>query len=203
MVAQNEDMELRYIFTRRNPSSIKPITTGVEVHSVDDAKHYVDEIDVMMLCGGSATDLPAQTPEFARIFNVVDSFDTHAKIPEHFAKTDEAAKAGKKTAIISIGWDPGVFSLNRVISEAILPYGNTYTFWGNGVSQGHSDVLRRLDGVLDARQYTVPIESALDAVRNGENPELSSRQKHKRVCYVVAKEDADLASLENEIKSIP
>jgi diaminopimelate dehydrogenase len=202
-VAQNEDMDLRYIFTRRDTTSISPITKGAKVLSVDDAEQYVDEIDVMMLCGGSATDLPVQTPEFAKLFNVVDSYDAHTKIPEHYAKADKAAKTGKKVAIISAGWDPCVFSLNRVMSEAILTHGSTYTFWGKGVSQGHSDAIRQVDGVLDARQYTVPKESALDAVRNGENPVLSNWQKHKRVCYVVAKEGADLVSIENEIKSIP
>ena len=202
-IAQNDDMKLRYIFTRRNPESIKPMTTGTEVVDIEDAKDYVNEIDVLLLCGGSATDLPVQTPELAKLFNVVDSYDTHAKIPDHFAKTDEAAKSGGKTAIISVGWDPGVFSINRAMSEAILPYGNTYTFWGKGVSQGHSDALRRLDGVLDARQYTIPIESALDAVRSGVNPQLSTREKHKRVCFVVAEEGADLAVIENEIVTMP
>ena len=202
-IAQNDDMKLHYIFTRRNPASITLMTSGVEVLNIDDAKDYVDKIDVLLLCGGSATDLPEQTPELAKHFNVIDSFDTHAKIPEHFAKTDAAAKSGGKIAIISVGWDPGVFSINRVMSEAILPDGNTYTFWGEGVSQGHSDAIRRLDGVLDARQYTIPIDTALDAVRSGANPELSTREKHKRVCFVVAEENADLTVIENEIVTMP
>ncbi|MCL2496556.1 MAG: diaminopimelate dehydrogenase [Clostridiales bacterium] len=202
-IMQNEDMELRYIFTRRAPAAIEPVTGGVKVLGVEAAYALAAEIDVMMLCGGSAYDLPLQTPAFAKYFNVVDSFDTHAKIPEHFHKVDEAAKSGGKTAIISSGWDPGVFSLNRLIAEAMLPQGNSYTFWGNGVSQGHSDAIRRIKGVQDARQYTVPLQSALDAVRSGQNPVLTTRQKHKRVCYVVAQAGADPASIEQEIVSMP
>lgn len=202
-IAQNEDMELKYIFTRRNPSAIKPITPGVVVLNVNDAKDYADEIDVMIMCGGSATDLPVQTPEFAQLFNVIDSYDTHAKIPEHYSKTDQAAKAGGKIAIISVGWDPGVFSINRIMSEAILPKGSTYTFWGEGISQGHSDAIRQIKGVLDARQYTIPTESALNDVRSGKNPELTARQKHKRVCFVIAEDCADLKTIENEIVSMP
>jgi len=200
---QNEDMELRYIFTRRDPGAIKPETAGVKVLGLDEAQNLTDEIDVMVLCTGSATDLPAQTPVFAKLFNVVDSFDTHARIPEHFANVDAAAKSGGKVAVISAGWDPGLFSLNRLMGEAILPRGSTYTFWGKGVSQGHSDAIRRIDGVLDARQYTVPVQSALAAVRSGENPDLATRQKHTRECFVVAKEGADLMRIEKEIVTMP
>jgi len=202
-IAQNPDMELRYIFTRRNPASIKPETSGIKVLGVNDAKSLTGEVDVMILCGGSATDLPVQTPELARLFNVVDSFDTHAKIPDHFNRVDAAAKSGGKAAIISAGWDPGLFSINRLMSEVILPCGGSYTFWGKGVSQGHSDAIRRIDGVLDARQYTVPNQSALEAVRSGENPELSTRQKHTRECFVVAEEGADLTRIEWEIVTMP
>jgi len=200
---QNGDMELRYVFTRRDPSSIKTETDGPIVLGIDEAQNLTDEIDVMVLCGGSATDLPAQTPEFAKLFNVVDSFDTHAKIPEHFQKVDAAAKSGGKTAVISAGWDPGIFSLIKLVSEAILPCGSSYAFWGEGVSQGHSDAIRRVDGVRDARQYTHPVQSALDAVRSGKNPELGTRQKHTRECFVVAEEGADLTRIENEIVSMP
>ena len=203
VIAQNKDMELKYLFTRRDPSSINPVTDGVKVLNINEAKHYTDEIDVMMLCGSSSTDLPVQTPEFAKMFNVVDSYDTHIKVSEHFSKVDEAAKVGGKIAVMSVGWDPGVFSLNRIMAEAILPQGSTYTFWGEGISQGHSEVLRRVDGVLDARQYTVPLKSALDAARSGDNPEFTSRQTHKRVCFVVAKEDANLSAIENEIINMP
>jgi len=202
-VQQNADMELRYIFTRRDPSSIKTATEGVTVLGLNEARRLTGEIDVMVLCSGSATDLPVQTPEFARLFNVVDSFDTHARIPEHYKNVDTAAKSAGKTAIISAGWDPGLFSLNRVIGEAVLPEGSTYTFWGKGVSQGHSDAIRRIDGVRDARQYTVPVESALNAARSGKNPELSSRQKHTRECFVVAEEGADLSRIEKEIVTMP
>jgi len=200
---QNEDMELRYIFTRRDPSLIKPETDGVQVLGIDEAKNLTGEIDVMVLCGGSATDLPVQTPEFAKLFNVVDSFDTHAKIPEHFENVDAAAKGGGKTAVISAGWDPGIFSLIKLLSEAMLPCGSSYAFWGEGVSQGHSDAIRRVAGVRDARQYTLPIQSALDAVRSGANPELDTRQKHTRECFVVAEDDADLARIEEEIVTMP
>ena len=202
-VARNTDMELRYIFTRRNPSSIKPITTGVEVVNADDAINYTDAIDVMVLCGGSATDLPVQTPLYAKSFNVVDSFDTHAKIPEHYKNVDEAASSSGKTAVISAGWDPGLFSMNKLMAETILPHGSSYTFWGYGVSQGHSDAIRHINGVVDARQYTVPVQAALDAVRSGENPMLDTRQKHTRECYVVAEENADLSAIEREIVTMP
>ena len=202
-VAQNPDMELCGIFTRRPPESVKTLTEGVPVYHVDEAAKMTDKIDVMIICGGSATDLPRQTPEFAKYFNVIDSFDTHDKIPEHFAKVDEAARGSGKVAVISVGWDPGMFSLNRLYAEAVIPDGKTYTFWGKGVSQGHSDAIRRIDGVLDARQYTIPVESALEAVRSGKNPELSTREKHTRECFVVAEEGADLARIENEIKTMP
>lgn len=200
---QNPDMELKAVFTRRNPESVKILTDGVPVLSVEQAEGMKDEIDVMILCGGSATDLPEQTPALAKLFHVVDSFDTHAKIPEHFAAVDASAKAGGKVGIISVGWDPGMFSLNRMYGGAILPEGKDYTFWGKGVSQGHSDAIRRIDGVVDARQYTIPVEDALNAVRSGENPELSTRQKHTRECFVVAEEGADLGRIEQEIKTMP
>ncbi len=202
-VKQNPDMELAAVFTRRNPDTVKILTEGVKVYPLEEAKNMTDQIDVMILCGGSATDLPAQTPEFAKLFHVVDSFDTHAKIPEHFAAVDASAKEGKKVAIISSGWDPGMFSLNRVYANAILPDGKDYTFWGKGVSQGHSDAIRRIAGVKDARQYTIPVESALEAIRGGETPELTTRQKHTRECFVVAEEGADLAKIEEEIKTMP
>ncbi|MBP3584878.1 MAG: diaminopimelate dehydrogenase [Peptococcaceae bacterium] len=196
------DMELAGVFTRRNPQSLQTVT-GANVYSMEQAETMQNEIDVMILCGGSATDLPVQTPKFAQLYNVIDSFDTHAKIPEHFDAVDAAAKAAGKTAIISTGWDPGMFSLNRVLAQAILPQGDTYTFWGKGVSQGHSDAIRRLDGVKDARQYTIPVETALEAVRNGEAPNLTTRQKHLRECFVVAEEGADLAKIEQEIVTMP
>ena len=202
-IAQNDDTTLAAVFTRRDPSTVKIQTEGVPVYHADEAVEHKDEIDVMILCGGSATDLPKQTPEFVKYFNVVDSFDTHAKIPEHFDNVDVAAKASGKVGIISVGWDPGMFSLNRLYGNAILVDGKDYTFWGKGVSQGHSDAIRRVDGVLDAKQYTVPVPEALEAVRNGENPELTTREKHTRVCYVVAEEGADLARIENEIKTMP
>ena len=202
-IAQNPDMELGAVFTRRNPETVKILTDGVKVYSVDDAWDMKDQIDVMILCGGSATDLPKQTPEYAKYFNVVDSFDTHAKIPEHFAATDASAKKNGNIAVISCGWDPGMFSRNRLYANAILPVGNDYTFWGKGVSQGHSDAIRRVEGVANAKQYTVPVESALEAVRNGENPELTTRQKHTRECFVVAKEGADLERITEEIKTMP
>ena len=202
-IKQNKDMELVAVFSRRDPRRVKINTEGAKVCHADEAASYKDKIDVMILCGGSATDLPVQTPEMAKLFNVIDSFDTHARIPEHFAAVNEIAKESGKVAVISVGWDPGMFSLNRLYGEAILPEGSTYTFWGKGVSQGHSDAIRRIDGVLDARQYTIPVESALEAVRNGENPELSTREKHTRECFVVAEEGADLARIENEIKTMP
>ena len=202
-IRQNEDMSLVAVFTRRAPETVKIRTEGVKVYSADEAADHKDEIDVMIMCGGSATDLPLQTPAMAELFNVVDSFDTHARIPEHFANVDKAALASGKTAVISAGWDPGMFSLNRLYASAVLPEGKDYTFWGKGVSQGHSDAIRRIDGVADAKQYTIPVESALDAVRSGSCPELSARQKHLRECFVVAKEGADLCRIENEIKTMP
>ncbi|WP_304976468.1 diaminopimelate dehydrogenase [Ileibacterium valens] len=196
------DLELVGVFTRRNPDSVNTVS-GVPVYSMDQAENFKDDIDVMVLCGGSATDLPEQTPALASMFNVVDSFDTHANIPEHFKNVDEAAKAANKTAAISIGWDPGLFSLNRLIAESILPEGKTYTFWGKGVSQGHSDAIRRIDGVADAKQYTIPVKEAIESVRNNERPDLTTRQKHIRECFVVAKEGADLQKIEDEIKNMP
>lgn len=199
----NEDIELKYVFTRRDPSSVKILTEGAQVVSVKDIEKYKDEIDVLIICGGSATDLPVMTPEYAKMFNVIDSFDTHARIPEHFANVDKAAKDSDHIAMISVGWDPGMFSLNRVYADAVLPGGSDYTFWGRGVSQGHSDAIRRIDGVLDARQYTVPVPEALEKVRNGENPVLSTGEKHTRECWVVAAPDADKARIEKEIKEMP
>lgn len=202
-VKHNPDMELAAVFTRRDKASLKVLTPGVKVCSVQEAESMKDEIDVMILCGGSATDLPVQTPELAKNFHVVDSFDTHARIPEHFEAVDAAAKESGHVGIISVGWDPGMFSLNRLYGSAVLPEGKDYTFWGRGVSQGHSDAIRRVEGVKDARQYTVPVESALQAVRNGENPELTTRQKHMRECFVVAEEGADLMRIEEEIVTMP
>lgn len=202
-IKHNPDLELKAVFTRRDPASVKILTETANVYHVDEAVKMKDDIDVMILCGGSATDLPVQTPEFAKYFNVVDSFDTHAKIPEHFEAVDKAAKESGKTALISAGWDPGMFSLNRLYANAIMPTGKDYTFWGKGVSQGHSDAVRRIEGVIDARQYTIPVEKALEAVRNGENPELTTREKHTREVFVVAKEGADKARIENEIKTMP
>ena len=202
-IKQNSDMELVAVFSRRDPSAVKINTPGVKVLKADEAENYKDEIDVLILCGGSATDLPVQTPEMAKLFNVIDSFDTHARIPEHFENVDKTAKNAGKTAIISVGWDPGMFSVNRLYGEAILPEGEAYTFWGKGVSQGHSDAIRRIDGVLDAKQYTIPVDSALDAVRSGVNPTLTTREKHTRECFVVAEEGADKARIENEIKTMP
>ena len=202
-IRQNPDMELVAVFTRRPPESVKIRTEGVSVLHIDEAVKMKDKIDVMIICGGSATDLPVQTPFFAEHFNVVDSFDTHARIPEHFANVDAAAKKGGKTAMISVGWDPGLFSLNRMYAGAILPDGNDYTFWGKGVSQGHSDAIRRIDGVKNAKQYTIPVPEALDAVRAGKNPTLTTREKHTRECFVVAEDGADLSRIENEIKTMP
>ena len=202
-VKQNDDMELAAVFTRRDPASVKILTEGVPVYRAEDAVSHKDEIDVLILCGGSATDLPVQTPEFVKSFNVVDSFDTHAKIPTHFANVDAAAKASGRIGIISVGWDPGMFSLNRLYANCILVDGSDYTFWGKGVSQGHSDAIRRVKGVKNAKQYTVPVPEALEAVRNGENPELTTRQKHTRECFVVPEEGADLAQIENDIKTMP
>ena len=202
-ISQNEDMRLVAVFTRRSPESVKINTEGARVLHVDDALNMKDEIDVMVICGGSATDLPVQTPFLAKHFNVIDSFDTHAKIPEHFASVDASAKEGAHTAMISVGWDPGMFSLNRMYAGAILPNGKDYTFWGKGVSQGHSDAIRRIEGVADAKQYTIPVKEVLDEVRSGSNPTLTTRQKHTRECFVVAKDGADLAYIENEIKTMP
>ncbi|MCQ2492060.1 MAG: diaminopimelate dehydrogenase [Lachnospiraceae bacterium] len=202
-IKHNPDTELVAVFTRRDPATVTIQTEGVKVIAADDVLTMKDEIDVMVLCGGSATDLPVQTPELAKNFNVIDSFDTHARIPEHFANVDAAAKEAGKIGIISVGWDPGMFSLNRVYANCILPGGHDYTFWGKGVSQGHSDAIRRIKGVKDARQYTVPVPAALEAVRNGENPELTTREKHTRECYVVAEEGADLARIEKEIVTMP
>ena len=202
-IRQNPDMELKAVFTRRAPETVKILTEGVPVYHVDEAEAKKDEIDVLILCGGSATDLPVQTPKYAQWFNVVDSFDTHAKIPEHFAAVDESAQKSGKVGIISVGWDPGMFSLNRLYAAACLPDGENYTFWGKGVSQGHSDAIRRIEGVKDARQYTIPVESALEAVRSGSSPELTTREKHTRECFVVAEEGADQAKIENEIKTMP
>lgn len=201
-VAASEDMTLTGVYTRRDPSTVQ-VVTGASAYHIDDLEKHADEIDVIILCGGSATDLPKQTPAIAKRFNVIDSFDTHASIPEHFANVDAAAKEGGNVAIISIGWDPGLFSLNRMMSGAILPDGADYTFWGKGVSQGHSDAVRRIPGVIDARQYTIPVESAVQAVRNGENPTLTTREKHTRECFVVAEEGADLQKIEEAIKTMP
>ena len=202
-IRQNEDTELVAVFTRRDPASVKTVLGDATVAHVRDVLDYKDKIDVMILCGGSATDLPTQTPELAAHFNVVDSFDNHANIPVHFAAVDAAAAANGKVALISAGWDPGMFSLNRLYAQAILPQGADYTFWGKGVSQGHSDAIRRIEGVADARQYTIPVEAAVEAVRRGEQPELTARQKHTRECFVVAEEGADLARIEREIKTMP
>lgn len=202
-ITQNPDMKLVAVFTRRSPESVVIRTEGVSVLHTDKLTEMTDKIDVLVLCGGSATDLPEQTPKYAKLFNVVDSFDTHARIPEHFAKVDEAAKEAGKIAIISVGWDPGMFSLNRLYGNVILPEGKDYTFWGKGVSQGHSDAIRRVEGVKNGKQYTIPVESALDAVRRGENPELTTRQKHIRECFVVAEEGADLERIEAKIKNMP
>ena len=202
-IKQNADTTLAAVFTRRDPKTVTIQTEGVPVYHVDDAISHKDEIDVMVLCGGSATDLPKQTPEYVKYFNVVDSFDTHAKIPEHFDAVDKAAKDSGNVGIISVGWDPGMFSINRLYGNVILVDGKDYTFWGKGVSQGHSDAIRRIKGVKDARQYTVPVEKAHESVRIGENPELTTRQKHTRLCYVVAEDGADLAQIENDIKTMP
>ncbi len=202
-IKNNDDMELVAVFSRRNPETVKILTENAGVYSADDVLSFKDKLDVLILCGGSATDLPKQTPEYAENFTVVDSFDTHAKIPEHFVCVDKAAKAGGNIAVISCGWDPGMFSLNRLYSNAVLPNGNDYTFWGKGVSQGHSDAIRRIDGVADAKQYTIPVDAALEAVRSGSNPELSVRDKHLRECFVVAEEGADKAKIESEIKNMP
>ncbi|MBE6800495.1 MAG: diaminopimelate dehydrogenase [Ruminococcaceae bacterium] len=197
-VKQNKDMEVTCVFTRRNPETVSTIS-GASVYKTDDVLNHKDDVDVLVMCGGSATDLPEQTPAMAEHFNVVDSFDTHKRIPEHFGNVDAAAKNGGKIGIISVGWDPGMFSLNRLYGSCILPDGADYTFWGKGVSQGHSDAIRRIEGVVDARQYTIPVEEALEAVRSGSEPQLTARQKHTRECFVVAKEGADLERIKNEI----
>ena len=200
---QNPDMELAAVFTRRDPASVSILTEGVKVYRADEAEKMADQIDVMILCGGSATDLPAQTPQYAKYFNVVDSFDTHAKIPEHFDAVDKAARESGHVAMISVGWDPGMISLNRLYGECVLREGSSYPDWGKGVSQGHPVAIRRVEGVKDARQYTIPVEAALEAVRSGSNPGLTTREKHTRECFVVAEEGADLARIENEIKTMP
>ena len=202
-ISQNPDIELVAVFTRRAPETVKILSQNATVYHMDDIENMVGKIDVMILCGGSATDLPHQTPAIAKLFSVVDSFDTHAKIPEHFANVDAAAREGGNLAVISCGWDPGMFSINRLYAESILPEGKSYTFWGKGVSQGHSDAIRRIAGVVNAKQYTIPVESALDAVRSGSNPNLSTREKHLRECFVVAEEGADLARIEREIVTMP
>ena len=201
-VRQNDDMELAAIFTRRDPGDLRPLTEGVPVYSLSDAPNHKDEIDVLIICGGSATDLPEMTPALAKHFNVIDSFDTHARIPEHFANVDKASKESGHIAFISLGWDPGLFSLNRLYAESILPKGKSYTFWGKGVSQGHSDAIRRIEGVKRGIQYTCPIESSIEEVRSGSQPELSARQKHTRECFVVAEEGADSALIESKIKNM-
>lgn len=202
-IKQNADMQLKAVFTRRKPDTVKILTETAQVVSTDDLSSWKDKIDVLILCGGSATDLPVQTPKMAELFNVIDSFDTHARIPEHFDDVDKTAKASGHIGIISVGWDPGMFSLQRLYASAILSNGASYTFWGKGVSQGHSDAIRRIKGVKNGKQYTIPVEAALTAVRNGENPDLTARQKHTRECFVVAEEGADLARIENEIKTMP
>ncbi len=202
-IRHNPDMKLAAVFTRRDPAKLRILTEGVRVYQAQDVFSHKDDIDILMICGGSATDLPEQTPALAREFNVIDSFDTHANIPQHFANVDKAAKESGHVAMISVGWDPGMFSLNRLIAMSILPGGSTYTFWGKGVSQGHSDAIRRVEGVADARQYTIPVEAALEAVRSGGNPDLTTRQKHTRECFVVAKEGADKEKIEQTIKTMP
>lgn len=201
-VRLNDDVELSAIFTRRNPADLKT-KSNAKVVSVEEIEQWTDKIDVLIICGGSATDLPVQTPKYAKLFNVVDSFDTHAKIPEHFKNVDNSAKTSNKTAAISLGWDPGLFSLNRLFGNVVLPDGKDYTFWGKGVSQGHSDAIRRIKGVKDAKQYTIPVEKALNAARSGQNPDLTTREKHTRECFVVAEEGADKAAIEKEIVSMP
>lgn len=202
-IKQNADMNLVGVFTRRNPETVTILTKEAGVYSIEQLEEMKDQIDVLVICGGSATDLPKQTPLFAKSFNVIDSFDTHANIPEHFEAVDKAAQESGHLGLISVGWDPGMFSLNRLYANSVLPSGNDYTFWGKGVSQGHSDAIRRIAGVVDARQYTIPVQSALDAVRSGSNPELTTRQKHTRECFVVAKEDADLDVITETIVSMP
>ena len=202
-IKESNDMELAAVFTRRDPKSVTINTVGVPVLHTDDIEGYKGKIDVMIICGGSATDLPEQTPKYARMFNVIDSFDNHSMIPAHFENVDSSSKEGGFVSVISVGWDPGMFSVNRLYGSALLPDGESYTFWGKGVSQGHSDAIRRIEGVVDARQYTVPVESALERVRRGENPELTTREKHTRECFVVAEEGADKERIEREIKTMP
>ncbi len=202
-IKKNADMELVSVYTRRDPSSLKINTEGVEVRSAAQLEQGKEDIDVLIICGGSATDLPGMTPKFAALYNVIDSFDTHANIPTHFANVDAAAKKAGKIGIISAGWDPGMFSISRVYADSVLPDGQAYTFWGKGVSQGHSDAVRRIEGVKDARQYTIPVEKALEAVRSGSNPELTTREKHTRECFVVAEDGADKAAIETAIKTMP
>lgn len=202
-IRQNPDMELAVVFTRREPASVKILTPDVPVEAMVQISNWKGKLDVLLLCGGSATDLPEMTPVFARDFNVIDSFDNHSRIPEHFAAVDKAAKEGGNIALISAGWDPGMFSLNRLYAEAVLPQGETYTFWGKGVSQGHSDAVRRIPGVVDCRQYTIPVKSAMESVRAGEQPQLSAGEKHTRYCYVVAQDGADRAAIEKAIKTMP
>jgi len=202
-IRQNPDMELKAVFTRRDPSKVSILTKTAQVCKVEDINDWKEELDVLIICGGSATDLPVQTPNYAKDFNVVDSFDTHAKIPEHFANVDASARESKHVALISAGWDPGMFSLNRLYANAILPEGKDYTFWGRGVSQGHSDAIRRIEGVKDAKQYTIPVEAALEAARSGKNPELTTREKHLRECFVVLDEGADAEKIEETIKTMP
>ncbi len=201
-IRQNKDMELVGVFTRRSPETVKLLTESIPVYHMDSLREMQDKIDVLIICGGSATDLPNQTPELAKYFNVIDSFDTHARIPEHFANVDKACKENGTVALISLGWDPGLFSLNRLYAESILPNGKTYTFWGKGVSQGHSDAIRRVEGVKKGIQYTVPVDAAMDAVRSGSQPELSTREKHERVCFVVAEEGADKEKIADTIKNL-
>ncbi|MEE1171662.1 MAG: diaminopimelate dehydrogenase [Ruminococcus sp.] len=202
-VKKNDDMALVAVYTRRDPGSMTINTKGVPVKSVAELDTGKEDIDVLVICGGSATDLPEMTPKYAAMYNVIDSFDTHARVPEHFANVDAAAKKAGKIGIISCGWDPGMFSISRLYATAVLPDGKDYTFWGKGVSQGHSDAVRRIEGVLDCRQYTIPVPQALDKVRSGADPTLSTREKHTRECFVVAEEGADLARIENEIKTMP
>ena len=202
-IRQNADMELVGVFTRRNPSTVKLITEGIAVYGMEDAPKMTEQIDVMLLCGGSKTDLPVQGPDFAAMYNTVDGFDTHAKIPEYFEAVDKAAREANKVSVISSGWDPGMFSLNRLMGSVILPVGTDYTFWGKGISQGHSDAIRRIEGVKNAKQYTIPIESAMEAVRNGVTPVFTTRDKHRRECFVVAKEGADKATIEKKIITMP
>lgn len=202
-INQNPDTELLGVFTRRDPETVKTVGADTKVYSINEVENFRDKIDVMILCGGSATDLPVQGPKYASMFNCIDSFDTHAKVPEHFKACDEAAKKANKTYIISVGWDPGLFSLQRVLFESVLADGNTYTFWGKGVSQGHSDAIRRIAGVKNAKQYTIPVEDAIEKVRAGENPNLTTREKHTRECFVVAEDGADLAAIEKEIVTMP